>query len=215
MQQDLAQVTVLINLQWQVKTSMESINTLCGATKVPSASSKINAHLIRRARAMEVCEEAKAMSDIFKKFSATERPKSSQKCLLCERGNKRDSAPKCKCGYQVRTTKSRWSHELADSLKDAVYLLKDVIGADVTTPTPVSLVTSLACLSLLSCQEFLDDLEKNRDIFALAVENYHGFVRGKDAECPMLRKNLITDSETDKTHVFNKEFQRFNTLNCL
>ncbi len=151
LQQDLAQVTVLINFQWQVKTAMESINTLCGAIKAPSALMKINAHLIRRARTMEVCEEAKAMTDIFKEFLATERQNSSQKCLLCERGNKRDSKPKCKWGYQVRTTKSRWTHELADSLKDSVHLLKDVTSADVTSPTPVSLVTSLACLSLLSC----------------------------------------------------------------
>ena len=42
LQQDLAQVTVLINLQWQVKTSMESVNVLCGATKAPSALMKVN-----------------------------------------------------------------------------------------------------------------------------------------------------------------------------
>ena len=185
---------------------MESVNTLCGATKAPSALMKINAHLIRRARTMEVCEEAKAMADVFKEFFATERPNSSQKCLLCERGNKRDSVPKCKCGFQVKTTKSRWSHELADSLKDSVYLLKDVVSVDVTSPTPVSLVTSLACLSLLSCKESLDDLEKNREIFTLAVANYPGFVRGKDAKCPMLRKNLgYAVAETNKTYVYNKE----------
>ncbi len=74
-----------------------------------------------------------------------------------------------------------------------------------TRPTPVSLVTSLACLSLLSCEESFDDLEKNKEVFTLAVENYHGFVRGKDAKCPMLRKNLgYAIAETDKTCVFNK-----------
>ncbi len=185
---------------------MESVKTLCGATKAPSALMKVNAHLIRRAGTMEVCGEAKAMADVFKEIFATERSNSSQKCLLCERGNKRDSVPKCKCGFQVKTTKSRWSHELADSLKDSVYLLKDVVSVDVTSPTPVSLVTSLACLSLLSCKESLDDLEKNREIFTLAVANYPGFVRGKDAKCPMLRKNLgYAVAETNKTYVYNKE----------
>ncbi len=85
LQQDLAQVTVLINLQWQVKTSMESVNVLCGATKAPSALMKVNAHMIRRARTMEVCEEAKAIFDAFKEFLAAERPNSSQKCLWYER----------------------------------------------------------------------------------------------------------------------------------
>ncbi len=80
------------------------------------------------------------------------------------------------------------------------------MDADVTSPTPVSQVTSLACLSLLSCKESLDDLERDREIYTLAVENFHGFVRGKDAKCPMLRRNLgYAVAETDKTYVFNKE----------
>ena len=167
---------------------------------------KVNAHLIRRAKMMEVCEEAKAMTDIFKEFFAKERLNSSQNCLLCERGSKRDSAPECKCGYQVMTTKRCWSHELADTLKDSVYLLKDIVSIDVTSPTPVSLVTSLACFSLLSCKESLDNLERGREIFALTAANFHGFVRGKDAKCPMLRKNLgNVVAETDKTYLFNKE----------
>ncbi len=140
---------------------------------------------------MEVCEEAKAMTDIFNEFSSSERPNSSQKSLLFEKGNKRDSTPKGKCGYQVMTTKSRWSHDLADTRKDSAYMLEDVNGTDVTRPTPVSLVTSVACLSLLVCKESLEILERGREIFTLAVENFHGFVRGKDAKCPFLRKPWI------------------------
>ncbi len=134
LQQDLAQVTVLINLQRQVKTSMGTFNALCGATRSPSALMKVNAHLIRRAETMEVCEDSKALTDVFRGFVAKERLNSSQKCLLCQRGSKRDSAPKCKCGYQVMTTKSRWSHELGDTLKDSVYLLKNIVSTDVTSP---------------------------------------------------------------------------------
>ena len=72
---------------------MGNINALCGATKAPSALLKVNACLIRRAKTMEVCEEAKAMTDIFKEFFAKERPNSSQKCLLCERSNKKTPNP--------------------------------------------------------------------------------------------------------------------------
>ncbi len=91
-------------------------------------------------------------------------------------------------------------------MKYSIYLLKDVVDTDATSSTLVSLVTSLACLSLLSCKESLDDLEKDREIYTLAVENFHGFVRGKDAKCPMLRRNLgYAVAETDKTYVFNTE----------
>ena len=65
-------------------------------------------------------------------------------------------------------------------------------------------MTSLACLLLLSCKESLDNLERGREIFALTAENFHGFVRGKDAKCPMQRKNLGNAvAETDKTYLFN------------
>ena len=151
LKQDLAQVTILNNLQWQVKTAMEAVNALCCATKTPSALMKVNAHLIRIANKMEACEEAKALSEIFQDFFEGERPNRSRKCLLCERGDKKQSAPNCKCGYQVKSTKSRWSHALADLLKDSAYLLKDVANTDVTSPTPVAFTTSLACLSLLAC----------------------------------------------------------------
>ncbi len=104
------------------------------------------------------------------------------------------------------TTKIRLSHELVDTLKDSVYLLKDVVTTDVTCPEPVSLVTSLARPSLLSCKESLENLERDRGIFALATEKFHGFVRGKDAKCPTLRKNVgYAVSDTDKTYSFNKE----------
>ncbi len=147
LQQDLAQVTILINLQRQVKTAMDAVNALCDATKPPSALMKVNAQLIRRASKMEVCKEAKALSEIFREFFSGERPNSSRKCLLCERGDKKQSAPKCNCGYQVKSIKSRWSHVLADLLKDSGYLLKHVANTDVTIPTPVALTTSLACRS--------------------------------------------------------------------
>ena len=75
-----------------------------------------------------------------------------------------------------------------------------------TSPTPVSLVTSLASLSLLSCKESLDNLERGREIFVLTAENFHGFVGDKEAKCLMLRKNLGNAvAETDKTYLFNKK----------
>ena len=77
-----------MKLQWQVKTTMEAVDELCGATRAPSALMKVNAHLIRRERTVEVCEEAKAMTGIFKEFFGTDRPNGSQKCLLCERCSK-------------------------------------------------------------------------------------------------------------------------------
>ena len=211
LQQDLAQVTILSNLQWQVKTAMEAVNVLCGATKAPSPLMKVNAHLIRRANKMEVCEEAKALTEIFKEFFATERPNSSKKCLLCERGDRKQSAPNCKCGYQVRSTKTRWSHALTDTLKDSVHLLKDVAGTDVTSPTPVALTTTLACLSLLASKRTMESLEKNRETIALSVENFHGLVRGNDAKFPMLRKNLgYAVADTEKTYMFNKELRELS-----
>ena len=120
---------------------------------------KVNAHLKRRANELEVCEEAKALTEIYKDFFASERP-NSKKCPLCERGDRKQSASNCKRGYQMRTTESRWSHALADLIKDSVYLLKDVAGTDVTAPTPVALPMSLACLALLPST--MEALERKR-----------------------------------------------------
>ena len=95
---------------------------------------------------------------------------------------------------------------MADTLKDSVHIVKDFVGTDVTAPTPVSLVTSLACLSLLASRGTLEKLEKDRELLVITAENFHGYVRGKDAKCPMLRKNLgYAVAEADKTYSYSKE----------
>ena len=57
----------------------------------------------------------------------------------------------------------------------------------------------------------MEELEKNRDIIVLTVENFHGYVRGKYAIFPMLMKNLgQAVPETEKTYRFNKESREFS-----
>ena len=84
--------------------------------------------------------------------------------------------------------------------------MKDVAGTDVTSRTPVALTISLACLALLPSKRSVEELDKNREVIVLTVENFHGLVRGKDAKFPILRMNLgLAVAETEKTYMFNKE----------
>ena len=54
--------------------------------------------------------------------------------------------------------------------------------------------------------ESLEQLEAGREKFVLSVENFHGYVRGKDAKFPMLRKNLgYAVAELDKTYLFGEQ----------
>ena len=52
----------------------------------------------------------------------------------------------------------------------------------------------------------MEELEAGRERFVLSVENFHGYVRGKDAKFPMLRKNLgYAVAELDKNYMFGEQ----------
>ncbi len=52
----------------------------------------------------------------------------------------------------------------------------------------------------------MEELEAGRERFVLSVENFHGYVRGKDAKFSMLRKNLgYAVAELDKTYLFGEQ----------
>ncbi len=51
----------------------------------------------------------------------------------------------------------------------------------------------------------MENLERGRETLVLAVENVHGYIRGKDAKFSMLRKNLgYSVADEEKTYVFGK-----------
>ena len=51
----------------------------------------------------------------------------------------------------------------------------------------------------------MENIERGRQTLVLAVENVHGYIRGKDAKFPMLRKNLgYSVADEENTYVFGE-----------
>ncbi len=211
LQHDLTQATLVIHSQWQVDMTLETYNSLCGATKTPSALMKIHVHMIRRSRTLETTEETKALTAVYDAFFADDRINSASECVLCETGSSKDSVPECTCGLDVKTTGMRWSVALPEAIKNATFTLQDTVHTNVTEPTSVSMTTSLGCLALVASRSTVENLERGRETLVLAVENVHGYFRGKDAKFPMLRKNLgYSVADEEKTYVFGKEVRELS-----
>ncbi len=99
-----------------------------------------------------------------------------------------------------------YSPELVINFKNSVCFVNDSITVNATQPTPVTLAASLATLAILLSHESMKEFKTGRERFVRSVGNVHGYVRGKDAKFPMLRKNLgFAVAELDKTYLFGEQ----------
>ncbi len=200
---ELIDVTMILHSQYQVKITMETLNVLCGATKAPSALMKIHALMIAESRREETNEETKVLSDIFAAIFTGDRQNSPDRCVLCTPEIIELDTPNCECGLRVISPGRLWSNELRKLLNTNVLWSSDSTLLNATEPTDVVLSCSLGILAMLASKVTMDNLEKDREIVTLAVENFRGTVRGKDNAIPMLRKNIgYAVSEADKTYRF-------------
>ena len=92
-----------------------------------------------------------------------------------------------------------------EAIKNVFFVLEDTVHTNVSQPTPVSLTPRLGCLALVASRTSMENLERGRKTVVLAVVNFHGYIRGKDAKFPMLRKNLsYSVADEEKTYVFGE-----------
>ncbi len=107
----------------------------------------------------------------------------------------------------------RWSNDLKNLLNANVLRSSDSTLQNATEPTNVVLSCSLSVLAMLASKVTIDNLEKDREVVALAVESFRGTVRGKDNAITMLRKNIgFAVSEADKTYRFEGQDHEMNLM---
>ena len=88
-------------------------------------------------------------------------------------------------------------------LRAKVLWTSDSTHQNATEPTDVVLRYSLGILMMLASNVTIYNLERDREVVTLAVENFRGAIRGKDSAIPMLRKNVAyAMAEANRTYRF-------------
>ena len=112
--QDVTNVTVTLRRSCNIRTIMEAMNLLRGATKAQCAFMKINAHLRRQSRRMELNEAVKYLREVYANLNAPLKTKTGNMCVWCSADvdASEEKTLTCSCGYKLMMARGNWDPEL-------------------------------------------------------------------------------------------------------
>ena len=86
---------MILHDQYQVKTTVETLNALRGATKAPFVLIKIHALMMKEPWRQKVNEETKTFSDVFAAIFTGDRLDSPDRCVICTPEVVETNTPNC------------------------------------------------------------------------------------------------------------------------
>ena len=167
-EEDLRSITLVTSRQVQIKDNLSFINQFAGPTVTPAVLMKAHA-LMARETIKEVTETVlEPCQKIFETFFTPERQRNLADCVNCHDG---DELHLRMCSRELRSFHD-WNEGLRTTIHDATLFEESEALDNLTEPIEVSLVTSLATLSMLASAKVVKEMTTDRKVYALSAENF-------------------------------------------
>ena len=148
---------------------MSFIKQFSGVNVTPAILMK--AHALMATETMkEVNETAlEPCQKVFETFFLPEKQRTLTGCVNCHDG---DDLHLCMCSRELRSFPD-WNEGLRTSIHVATLLEREALN-NLTEPTEISFVTSLATLSMLASVKIVKEITTDRKVFALSAQSFEG-----------------------------------------
>ncbi len=161
-EEDLRAITLVTSDQVQIRDNVSFINQFSGATVAPAALMKAHA-LMARETIKETTETVLLpCQKVFETFFLREKQRTSADCVNCHDG---DDLHLCMCNRELHSFHG-WNEGLRTSINAATFFQESEALDNLTEPTEVSLVTSLATTKVVR------EMTTGRKVYALSAENF-------------------------------------------
>ncbi len=192
-EEDLRSMTLVTSSQVQIKDNLSFFNQFSGPTVTPAVLMKAHA-LMARETMKEVTEAVlEPCQKMFEIFFLPEKKRNLAVCLNCPDG---DDLHLCMCSRELRSFHD-WNEGLRTTIHDATLFNESQALDNLTEPTQISLVTSLATLSMLASPKVIKEMTTGRKVYALSAENLDGQLKARDHAIGNLKRTLAEATDDD------------------